>query len=740
MILKVIQQWGRAPTPLIPKSIIQKIGYLDAPKEFEKILGKKITLAELDNTLWKHVGFVNRACLSEIVDVLRPHFSSFAHLRFYSGEQLYRPLKKLPFSTRTKNAVMAYTDKFSAQHIHFRDILSIPSFGVRSAIEFACVVEAAIIAPINYSPNKDKTILLEIGVLFQTISAWALGEQKMESLSGALPAPLVEWPEEIKELWSKLGAMSTGELAGELETRYSVPDLMCHGLGHMDDRLLNIISNRIIVTHDAMTLEELGDKYNITRERVRQLEQKALSKLGQFHESEFLPVLRRAETLREYIGSAVPVPHYFLDDSLNRVVEDFENKSITKEFAKPLLLWLAGPYKLLENWLLIDKQLPKKTITNLMRCRDQQGVIANNEVFEILNGLKIKKMHHQAWLEYLQEFLQMDEGLIHFKGSILEKAKALLQYFRKPMTVEEILKFVGNNSVRSTRQRLIEDPQFWRISKQNEFVMAGTAGYDEYTGIVDEIVQELELCGGQASVTHLVEKLTRIYGVKEHSVIAYLSTPMFTKDKNGIVRIRDVRNGIKISTDIKKTADCYRAANGSWCWRVKINQDIMRGSGCSIPNAFAQLLGCDAGKKTKVSTEYDSVTLSWSLTSTIGATVGSLRQALHNNGAKIGDYLFVKTTLPYVTFEHLESRQVESENSKLVRLALLLGRTRCGGEKEAVSEIANALGVVPAPEEIMLAEARQMLMSRGEAELAELIQRQKLTLDDHINNIGRLFG
>ena len=749
MIQKVIQPWGRAPTPLVPKSVIKKFGYLDAPEYIKEVLGEHATLADLDSKLWTGIDSVTKECLAEIVDILKPRFNNFKHFPIYSGGQLIQPIDSLPFSTRTKNAVMLHTDKFSEPQLDFADMLSVPSFGVKSAIEFACIIEAASSGSDWISMDSDSLnpgygeenviIYTEIRSIFQSISAWALGEKKLETLAGALPPPLPEWPQEIKDIWSGLENISTKELAGDLEKQYSVPYLMSQVLGNMDRRLIDIAYERVFAVKNVATLEELGVKENITRERVRQLEKKVLLQLARFKSDEFLPIMRRAESLRDRIGSAVLIDQPFIDDALNWAVEDFNENDVEKKIAKALLFWLAGPYYACENWLLTDKNLPNLTVVAFLKCCDERGFIAQEAATEIMSTLGIKNENHQLWLERLKKFLPLEEGLIYFHGSILEKVKSLLQYFGRPMTVEEMLEFIGSDSVRSVRQRLIDDSRFWRVNKQNEFVLAGTEGFDEYTGITDEIIQELELCGGKASFTHLVEKLARIYGVKESSVIAYLSTPLFTKDENGIVRIRDTERGFTVSTNIEKSAACYLTDEGTWCWRIKIDKDTVRGSGRLIPDAFAQQLGCDVGNKIEVSTECGPITLSWPLSSTTGASIGSLRQAMKYHHACLEDYLFIKATKPNITFMRLEKHQVDTASSNLIKLTLLLGGKCCATENQAVSEIATALGLGYTSKEGVLVEAKQVLISRGEKELAELIDPPKLSVDDYINDMGRLF-
>ena len=273
-------------------------------------------------------------------------------------------------------------------------------------------------------------------------------------------------------------------------------------------------------------------------------------------------------------------------------------------------------------------------------------------ITETLSQFGFIEQYHQDWVSRLRDWLRVDGGFIYFKGSIPKKIRALIRYHGKPLTVEAMLDDIGGGSVRSVRQRLINDPGFWRINKQNQFVIAGTPGYDEYTGITDEIIQELEACGGQAPFDHLVEKLSRVYGVKESSVGAYLNTPMFTKDDNGIVRVRDSDEGIDVSADITKTGACYQGHDGKWYWRLLVGKDVVRGSGRLVPNAFAQLLGCGIGGKIEVESECGLITISWPLASTTGASIGSLRQALVHCDAELGDepvrnFVFTSHTMNY---------------------------------------------------------------------------------------------
>ena len=68
------------------------------------------------------------------------------------------------------------------------------------------------------------------------------------------------------------------DIVTKTEENEMVKDTMEDALGKLKDRERYIIENRIL-TDTPMTLEELGEKYSISRERVRQIESAALKKI-----------------------------------------------------------------------------------------------------------------------------------------------------------------------------------------------------------------------------------------------------------------------------------------------------------------------------------------------------------------------------------------------------------------------------------------------------------------------------
>lgn len=730
--MNIVQPWGTAPTPLLPKCIIEVVGNSDAPQSIKKILGDDATLAALHGTVWEHIDSVNIECLAEIINALRPYLRKIKELYIYSGEEVRLHFFSLPLSTRTSNALLPYFESFTTQPQTFDDVMSLPSVGIKTAIEFACVVESAIetsdqrdLTPqiAAASGKQESAARSDLYSFFEVVSAWAIGEQRLKTIADALPEPLPEWPPEIKTRWSELGGISTGDLAGNELNYYSVPKLMIQELTGMDDKMLKIAEERSFAIYPVATLQELGDKLSITRERVRQIENKTLKVLKtRLGHSGNLPVIRRAESLRNLLGSTVPWNGSILKDALNLVVEDFDENYPQRQLVKLLLMWLAGPYTVQNDWLLIDRKLPSKSIDAMLPRQDERGLISDDTVHKILNGLGINEENHHPWLMHLQIFLQVEDGYIVFRGTFLDKAYSLLKYFDRPMTVEEMLVYIGKGNAGGIKDRLNHDPRFWRINVHNEYVLSGTDGYDEYTNIIDKIIQEIQLCGGQAPYSYLIETLSRKFGVKPNSIAAYMTIPMFEKDGTSVVYIGDTKKVIDPTPHIKKVAGCYLLEDGSWCYRLTINKNVKRGSGCNIPNPFAQQLGCNLGDNIEVTTEFGEITVTWPVTSLSGAYLSTLRAISDEVGADIGDYVFIKATKPCVTFSCLKQEQLESETSKLVKLALLVGRNNCKTEDDALAELASSLKIRQTSGKAILEEARHVLNSRREMPLYRLIQ------------------
>ena len=733
-----VKQWGQAPTPLLPRVIVARIGHLSVPSSLKEILGEQATLETLNQHLWKEVDSVDRHCLRDLVKKVGPRLPALFHLPVMSGEPLNPQIQYLPLSTRGRTCVRKHLDQLTWRPLTIGDVLSVPRMGYHCAIEFLSVVEAAgeylsVEAADDY-PIQQLSLAAallpeQVDSALRMLAAYAAGERNLETLKAVLPDPLEDWPSEIKQQWALIGNVGTSGLAGGLASEYSVPVLMGRALGGINDRSREILLKRILSFEDRTTLKRLGKHYGVSKERVRRVEKNALGSLNQLKTIRYRPVFRRAQVVREQLGVGVPAKDRVVQDALDRSTKDIED--IPARFAQAVMLWLAGPYHRHRDWLLAEGNLEQSTRETLLdRCSDH-GVVTAVVVNETLTRSGFHERFHDDWMTSLGNFMPVEEGYIHVIGNLPEKARMLLRYHNRPMSVEEMAKMLGVTSIRSFRQRLISDPECWRINRKNEFVLARTEGYREYTGIADGILRELEAAGGQVPYAQLVEKLVRVHGVRKKSVAAYVHTPLFRKDADGVVTVSEASDRL-VSTDIGNTAACYQDGDGTWYWRVQVKKHLVRGSGCSVPNAFAQEIGCNIGDKIEVDTVTGPLTFSWTLTSLLGASIGSLRPALAFCEAEIGDFLFVQSTKPVMTFRRLGREALDTAGTDLVRLALLLGCTDVESESAALAGIASILNISSTSAGEVLVEARRRLKERRESWLGELLPPPTMSIDDYM--------
>ncbi len=664
-------------------------------------------------------------------------------------------------------------DVLSRENLIMDDILLVFYYDVRSSLEFACVLEASMQDGQLARPNERQessprlSINSALSNTFGALAAHTNGELNLPTLEGVLPNAPETWPTEIKLMWESVIRLPARPMGGSHYKYYSVPFILVKALDRYDERTLEIMALRIFPARPVHTLAQFGQKYGITRERVRQLEALVKKRLVSLQESaSFQPVVRRASVLQKRLGTSIPCQNQKLAEALTWATRDFtgyhwsesrtvrwlanpdeynndegnENPQGIDIIIRLFLIWLAGPYKERKGWLLADPELEGKTVTALRSHSDHRGLITSQSAENTLNELGINNSFHLAWIKQFEEFRRVEGGYIFFKGSILDKAYALLRFMQRPLSVADILEILGNGSLRSVRQRLMDDPRFWRVNVQGEFVIAGTSGYSLYIGIVEQLIEEIDACGGSSTIQHLVRRMISNYGVKETSVIAYLNTPKFARDDSGLVIIRKEGEYYSTDIDLSNLANCYKTLEGNWQWRVYIDRNLKRGSGRRFPNAFAKLFGCDVGDKLEVPSTFGPITLSWPSSSIVGATIGSLRAATEGLRARLGDHLFIQATKPIITFRLLKRKDLERASSQLVQLSLLLGRSPQADESDALEYIARTLGIQSLVPNEIYRHARHVLLAKGEPDLAAMLEASVDTIDDHLTELARLLN
>ena len=162
---------------------------------------------------------------------------------------------------------------------------------------------------------------------------------------------------------------------------------------------------------------------------------------------------------------------------------------------------------------------------------------------------------------------------------------------------------------------------------------------------------------------------------------------------------------------------------------------IAEGKRSILPNAFARELGCDLGDKIEVGSAFGNITISWPTSSTTGATLGTIRYVLKGLGAADGDYVFIIANDRQIEFQLLRQEKLERE-SAAVKLAHLVGVVDPKESNQLLPQIAGAFDVDQQENAPLEQQIRDVLLSRGEDELGDLIKPPKLSMDQYLKRIG----
>ena len=412
-----------------------------------------------------------------------------------------------------------------------------------------------------------------------------------------------------------------------------------------------------------------------------------------------------------------------------RLREDFRSRLSDKlpsandrAIVAAFFLWIAGPYVRKSGWVVLTSYSSAETAAALRGSIDERGWVAPDLVREILGKVGIRAAYQSRWM-FDHGFAAADDGWLPKLRSIPDRVEQILRYRRVPMTPEELVGLVKCNSDRSLRNRLHDDVRFKKISRQGHFALREWSEYDEYTGIADEIAEEIERQGGSAAPNHLIDVISQRYGVKPGSVYQYLSAPMFIRNPDGRVRLRAQDESLRVQADPRMCPGLY-LVDEQWRLRIEINSDTLRGSGRPLQTAVAVLVGCQPGERRVFKSPCDEIVISWPQGSASGPNLGSLRLDVESLGGQVGDFVFLTFGSTALDVHLLRARDLENEPPS-IRLALLVGISEpTESDTERWRAIASAIGVSDRPHGSRLEDIHAALMRRNEVSLARLVGEQ----------------
>lgn len=321
---------------------------------------------------------------------------------------------------------------------------------------------------------------------------------------------------------------------------------------HLHDRASDVIMNRFGLTTDAekKTLEEIGKKYGITRERVRQIEDAALSSIKKSDaykteqaafdelkhlinslgaivaEHELLPNIAKDKSTQNHI-------HFYLvlGDAFKRHREDdhFHVRwSVNDAIVDKVHDSLKKLYTSLDDQDLVpESEMIKKFLEHL---KDVSEEYRNEEIARRWLSLS-KKIAKNP----LGEWGKATSPNVRTRG-VKDYAFLVMRKHGSPMHFREVADAITRTFHKKTHyatchNELIKDSRFVLVGRG----MYALAEWGYKTGIAREVIRDILKKDGPLSKDNVVDRVMKERYFKKNTILVNLQNPKyFKKNKGGL--------------------------------------------------------------------------------------------------------------------------------------------------------------------------------------------------------------
>ncbi|MCY4163927.1 MAG: hypothetical protein OXE93_06915 [bacterium] len=548
------------------------------------------------------------------------------------------------------------------------EFLRINHFGLISLLDLMCVVEAAQSSGYFQNPALTNPYLKSAVALSSHAAppaqlppeppdpadiAWASASVVLRRLLTA--ASQINGTQTLADaVSSNLGGLATelgmtnylesiplDGLIGELNLPRKVLGSLNEFSGSLSDREQLILTKRLL-TPDPLTLEELGQETNLTRERIRQIEKRVESRLN--HPSisglavncqmgvlamqirqELGPITSR-QKLQKAISGIFPTNTNSADNDLA------DHNSVLSKMARHLIQQEL-------DYSCTDDLCVTPAFANTIReLKTKANSLADD--IGLIDEIALQScLPSDNWLQYWDALLEQS-GLFRLSSHLAlrdtqkARTKAALLAIGRPATKEEIGELSCLKPDRAGAQLSLlsdvvrADKHRWGLTEWVE---------DEYEGIPAEIIQRIKEDGGSTRLNRLLEELPRMFDVSPGSVIAYAKSNRFNI-QDDFVSLADPS-----SLKLRDLDDVVhgRTTEGHPFWSFKVEARYFEGySLVGMPPEIAKVLGCEPDGKTRIPVLAPKgcgpLSVGWSLSSLAGASLGYLSEPLRLLGAEEG--------------------------------------------------------------------------------------------------------
>ncbi|MFI2375835.1 hypothetical protein ACH5AO_12310 [Streptomyces sp. NPDC018964] len=487
------------------------------------------------------------------------------------------------------------------------------------------------------------------------------------------------------------------------------------------ERHLAIAAGRTL-GQNRTSLENLGEQFGVSRERARQIQVELEKNLHQWlHSDDGQPFLSHLLAVQDHLGPVAT------EEALRLLHPEHEQTVV----ALALPLWqviaaLLPDRTWTSGWLVqgeLDQRLEHTRIELTKRCTSSAP--AWPDIVSLLVQHGIRDTDADAWLQTVKGFRVLDGHLLPWGRSISDRAEAVLTLVGHPLSMEELYSRLDDTTaLASLRNQIQTDERF--IRRDRDLYGLRRWGGTEYLGIREMINRELEHAGGAAPIEDIVSALCSQFDVSERSVRAYLAAPEYDRFQRGWVRLSTLEASALADyqprRDVAQTRRCFQTSHGTWCYRLDVNGEHLRGSGFTIPTGFAAYLGLTPGSRLELFHDVGTTQLVWRNQ----PTCGSLRTLLEHIQADEGDHVFLAAKDGHLKALRLAEKDERdlTDTQQALRLMALSGQVP---DKDMPAVVGRRIGLNDAT---TMDDVLAHLRTRGDKDILELLSPQYFTALD----------
>jgi hypothetical protein len=420
-------------------------------------------------------------------------------------------------------------------------------------------------------------------------------------------------------------------------------------LDKLDGRKRDILISRSLTLRTPHTLEEVADKWKVTRERIRQIEIKALEAF----EDDCGDLIKRLSqsTLCSYRNCIVR------RTDLMTILDHIVNQSKYPDTIFSAILQEARFKLPLNEWCYTDATADQIEITTGECCDliDHHGYLDHEQL-----------LHHYAPL-----FWGIDDVVPYVKSelpfgqcrnfwvntnTVRDRVLGAFRFIKRPASKEEIASLALTDLKQTSSS----------FANYDDVIMTGQGewslrefGDTEYHGIAAAISDAIYEAGGSIAKNHLIEAITTAHSTTAPTIEAYLTTGAFWLE-NEIVRLATIEE--QHPGPPGQSTSHFRIKN-AWGQLVLLEERHLGGHSLGVDRSIAFANGIKPGDslRIQIANYADDASVIWR-SRDINQTVdiGRIGPWLKEHALSGGDELLVVPTkdcvylyLPPFPFEHL---------------------------------------------------------------------------------------